>query len=610
MCGIAGIFSNDKDQIRLEKIKGITDSISHRGPDGDGHWINEEGTLALGHRRLSIIDLSDSGKQPMHYLDRYTITFNGEIYNYLEIREDLIKEGYKFKSSSDTEVLLALFDSKKEQCLEYIDGMFAFAIWDNQHKTLFCARDRFGEKPFHYNYIPGKQFVFASEIKGLWNFGIKKVSNDRMLFNYLAYNYVTNPENGQETFFEDILKLEPAHYMLLDKHCNIITYKRYWDIDYKSQDNSISLDKAVSEFRDLFTTSITNRLRSDVPVGSSLSGGLDSSATVLMINSLKQNDNMSQHTFSARFNNSTKDEGYFMNKVIEMGNINPHFVFPEGEGFAQELDDLCYFQDEPFISASIYAQYKVMELAKQNNITVLLDGQGADEILGGYTGFYDTYFFELKKKNKAVYQEQFALYKELHKDNTINSSKRRALRSKVRSMLTNSQILSGLKYKLFMDQFLGKSIIFKDFLYSHQNDSFNKQYKFQSLNEALYYHTMKGDLQDLLRFCDRNSMAHSREVRLPFLSHKLVEFLFTLPSHYKINAGWTKFLLRESMKDILPSEITWRKDKIGYEPPQKKWLQSIKNAETKHQSLERVINVNSNQVDFKALILSKYLPAL
>ena len=214
MCGIAGIF-NLQQQVHLSQIKQMTDALPHRGPDGEGHWINSESTLALGHRRLSIIDLTDDGKQPMHFSDgRYTITFNGEIYNYIELKEQLIKQGVKFRSQSDTEVLLALFSLKKEKCVEDLDGMFSFAIWDNVEKKLFCARDRFGEKPFYYHYVKGEKFIFGSEMKELWAYGIPKRKNDKMLLNFFLNKYrLDNYENPSETFFLGIQKLEPAHYI-------------------------------------------------------------------------------------------------------------------------------------------------------------------------------------------------------------------------------------------------------------------------------------------------------------------------------------------------------------------------------------------------------------
>ena len=209
MCGIAGIISPDTSLVSIERLKKMTDAIAHRGPDGEGHWINSSGNISLGHRRLAIIDLSDAGKQPMHYLGRYTIIHNGEIYNYLELKEELLKKGYNFFSKTDTEVIAAAYDCWKEECVDRFEGMFAFAIWDAETKTVFCARDRFGEKPFYY-YAGNNQFVFASEMKAIWAAGIERKPNLKMLFNFITIGYTDNPLNPAETFFENIYKLPAA----------------------------------------------------------------------------------------------------------------------------------------------------------------------------------------------------------------------------------------------------------------------------------------------------------------------------------------------------------------------------------------------------------------
>ncbi|MEO6254704.1 MAG: asparagine synthetase B, partial [Ferruginibacter sp.] len=213
MCGIAGIISVDNNDVNKQRLKKMTDIIAHRGPDGDGHWISSNGQVGLGHRRLSIIDLSHEADQPMHYLDRYQLVFNGEIYNYLELKETLQKQGYTFTTASDTEVLLALYDRDKEDCLQWIDGMFAFVIYDEKQNEIFAARDRFGEKPFFYNYIPGKHFLFGSEMKCLWGAGVEKKVNNRMLYNYLTWNYLDNPNDLSETFYENCTRLPHSHYI-------------------------------------------------------------------------------------------------------------------------------------------------------------------------------------------------------------------------------------------------------------------------------------------------------------------------------------------------------------------------------------------------------------
>jgi asparagine synthase (glutamine-hydrolysing) len=286
MCGIAGIISLNGAQVQAQRVKQMTNVIAHRGPDGDGLWLSANGFAALGHRRLSIIDLSNEADQPMHYLDRYTMVFNGEIYNYIELKETLIKQGYTFKTSSDTEVLMALYDRHGMDCLSLLDGMFAFVIFDAQHNKLFGARDRFGEKPFFYSYEQNKEFLFGSELKCLWAGGAPKVVNQKMLFNYLSFTSIENPQDNSETFYNYCKRLPHAHFFTLDISTNEFQIKRYYEIETKSINASISVADASKKLEEIFYTSVQRRLRSDVPVGSSLSGGLDSSLIVCIIDEL------------------------------------------------------------------------------------------------------------------------------------------------------------------------------------------------------------------------------------------------------------------------------------------------------------------------------------
>ena len=272
MCGIAGIVQFN-EPISIAALKKMTDSLVHRGPDGEGHWLNNKAKVGLGHRRLSIIDLSENTKQPMHYANnRYTLTFNGEIYNYIELKEELKKKGYSFISESDTEVLLALYDCKKEKCLQDLDGMFAFAIWDEKEQTLFCARDRFGEKPFYYHYLPGKFFAFASEMKALFSLGIPKSVNNEMLYNFIHSAYhVTNPANRPQTFYTGISKLPPATFITVNASLQLAE-TAYWSLSEVNSNNTLAYEEAKEKFTELLYRSVKRRLRSDVPVGSSQIG--------------------------------------------------------------------------------------------------------------------------------------------------------------------------------------------------------------------------------------------------------------------------------------------------------------------------------------------------
>src|SRR4029079_648576 len=258
MCGIAGILQINSNSYHKEHVKKMTDALSHRGPDGEGFWQDDSNNILLGHRRLSILDLSDAAAQPFHYMDRYTVVHNGEIYNYIELREELKKKGYQFRSQTDTEVLVAAYDHWKEDCLEEFDGMFAFAIWDEKEKVFFAARDRFGEKPFYYVYDAGnKTFLFASEIKAFWSIGLGKAFNKKMLFNFLTIGYTDNPTQPDETFYDDIKKLSAATFLTIKVRSDIlIEVEKYWDIDVEEQDERISDEDAIAKFRELFETSI------------------------------------------------------------------------------------------------------------------------------------------------------------------------------------------------------------------------------------------------------------------------------------------------------------------------------------------------------------------
>lgn len=577
MCGIAGIFHSNPSQATLVNLKGMTDALVHRGPDGYGEWQSASQHVVLGHRRLSIIDLSNAGHQPMSFR-HLTITFNGEIYNYLELKKELLEKGYQFKSNSDTEVLLMLYHLKGAKCLEDLDGMFAFAIWDEQKKELFCARDRFGEKPFYYAFKEDKYFYFASEMKALWAVGISKENDPVMLNRYLTIGTVTSETQSDITFYKDIKQLDASNYLQVNQSLKI-SITRYYDIKVNIN-QSISEKQAIEQFTELFKNSVNIRLRSDVPVGSSLSGGLDSSSIVMMIDKLKGNTTQ-QNTFSARFTNFDKDEGKHIHAVVNAcKNIKAHEVFPNGNEMQNVFSELLYHQEEPFASASIFAQWKVMELAKQNDVVVLLDGQGADEYLAGYLHYYNNYFKQLFFTNKTFYKQEFKKYKDL-RGNIIG---------KVEDEETIRMKIGRVKRKL-----LKQPMPYNDL----------------SLDNELKKHVLNTGLKELLRYADRNAMAHSREVRLPFLSHKLVDFVFTLPTQFKLKDGWTKYILRKSMEPILPKGICWRIDKIGYEPPQQNWIDSeywreqVELGKKKYKQINTL--PNSERSDWQYLMINSYV---
>ena len=577
MCGIAGILSADAAKISPERLKKMTAAIAHRGPDGEHTWISPSGLAGLGHRRLAIIDLSPAGIQPMHYLDRYTIIHNGELYNYLELRGNLQSQGYSFSTRTDTEVIAAAYDHFGSDCLQYFDGMFAFAIWDELEKKLFLARDRFGEKPLFF-YRDDEQLLFASELKALWAAGIKKESNPRMLFNFLTIGYTQNPADGFETFFQNISKVPARSFLLYFPLTGRLEMSSYWDIEV-AQTQSVKEDEAIDTFCALLDTSVNRRLRSDVRVGTSLSGGLDSSSVVASI--LRQpNAPSSLPTFSAVFPGFEKDESTYIRELTRHFSLDNYPTTPTADQLIHDFERLVFHQEEPFLSSSIYAQFKVFGLAASHSVKVLLDGQGADELLAGYHKYYSWYWQELYRSDRKA----FALELEAAKESGV--SDRWTWKNRLAAHLP---VYAGLflKKKRTAQQRRNRDLS-RDFVRQFGVSYYDIPH-IDRLSGILYYNTFMNGMEELLRYADRNSMAHGVEIRLPFLNHELVEFVFSLPSHFKIREGWTKWLLRKSMEDALPPAITWRRDKTGFETPQQTWMSDPRLQEYIHEARRSLV---------------------
>jgi asparagine synthase (glutamine-hydrolysing) len=563
MCGITGILSINPRYINQERLKIMTGVLAHRGPDGEGIWINPTGNIGLGHRRLSIIDLSANASQPMHYLERYTLIHNGEIYNYLELKADLEKKGYRFRSRSDSEVILAAYDLYRENCLAHFDGMFAFVIWDEKEQILFCARDRFGEKPFYYSFDE-EQFCFASERKSLWAGGQEKKINNPLLLNYLVLGFTTTAADNTISFYQDIFSLPASHFIKIHLPSYSFSLTRYWDGD-KETKIEIGEAEAADKLTELLTRSVKRRLRSDVPVGTSLSGGLDSSSLVCLLDQLQEGDKKPL-TFSAVFPGFERDESVFISEVTRELGLSNYTVTATADDFVRDFEKLCYHQEEPFTSSSVYIQYRVFELARQHEVKVLLDGQGADETISGYSRYIPWFLQELLKTKPSRLRGELKAFRKQNPVFTWNWKNYiaaffplqvpRYLRNReIKKIKGQSDINKGFREAFFDRQSLYKPLVLK-------------------LNDMLYFNTFQFGLEELLRYADRNSMANGREIRLPFLDHELVGFINSLPANFKMRDGWTKWILRKSMESKLPATITWRKDKIGYEPPQKKWMES------------------------------------
>lgn len=564
MCGIAGVISllNNK-AVTKDRLEKMAAALSHRGPDGEGYFINEENTVGFAHKRLSIIDLTANAAQPLSYL-HYTITYNGEIYNYLELKKTLSQKGYTFSTQSDTEVILAAYDFWGKDCLHQFEGMFAFVIYNRQQKNIFAARDVFGEKPFYYSIAQENKcsvFYFASEIKALVAAGINKEVNNTNLLNYLTLGFTSNPSDATETFYGNIKSL-PAGccIQIANDNLQIKNWKQTDTFVNKLQNQS----EIIDQFTALLKKAVSKSLTSDVAVGTSLSGGIDSSAIISTIHQLSEKGNYKPQAFTASFPMFDKDETEYSKTVAQHFGIKQFFTTPSANDFANEFSLLMYHQEEPIQSSSIFTQYMVYKLAKENGIKVLLDGQGADEILGGYTKYTNWFLQEILRTNLSLFRKEKALLKT---NEFLQSWSYKSYVSAFLPTLTAKKLQKKATKQQLVNDFIDK-----DFL--HQNIKPISKPVIKNLQDILNYNTNIFGLNDLLRFADKNSMANSCEVRLPFLNKDLVSFTASLPATYKIQNGFTKWILRESIKNQLPEEIVWRKGKIGYEPPQQLWMQN------------------------------------
>lgn len=556
MCGIVGCISR-KRILSKEDFVLVRDVMIHRGPDDAGVWESADGTVRLGSRRLAIIDLSPAAHQPM--LDEtgsLVITHNGEIYNYLELRTELERCGHRFRSNSDTEVLLAAYQEWGKDCLDRLNGMFAFAIWDAKRQELFAARDRFGEKPFYYCKPGQEEFLFASEIKSLLATKLIHPRPDlKAIYRYLAHREI---DVGEDTLFEGVRALPPAHALAYSRARNELKIWRYWDLDPEVETRLPNDASYAERFLELLTDAVRLRLRSDVLVGSSLSGGLDSSTIVCLIaNKLRGGI---QKTFSARFHDPRYDEGGYIQRVIEWTGVEGHTVYPDPACLPEEIEKLTWHQEQPFFSTSIYAGWSVMRLAKEQGVAVLLDGQSGDETLAGYPIYFGPHLRELLlslhwgKLAGDIYRyvrEHGLRHLPVIFFSFLPEGLRQPFRKRVRPLAISPEFARTWG----------------------EGERKPLSHKFRGpLQEALYETLTETMLPALLRYADRNSMAFSREIRLPFLDYRLVEFLFSISVDQKLRGATTKLVMRNAIKGIVPEEIRLRKDKLGFAPPQPVWM--------------------------------------
>lgn len=564
MCGIVGIIRFDEKPIKQDELQTMMQVIKHRGPDDEGVFI--DGHVGLGHVRLSILDLSSAGKQPMtDPTGRYTIIQNGESYNYIELRDELKALGYKFATQTDTEVVLNGYIAWGEKVLDRLNGMFAMAIYDKQEQTLFIARDRFGVKPLYYHMGDG-QLIFASEIPAILKaLTGKPKANENAIFDYLVFN---RTDQTEETFFSNIYKLQHGCCVMLKvERMNVerkedLPIRRWYNLAEqvharKVEIGDLTLEDAKKRYMELFKRAIELRLRADVPWGVCLSGGIDSSAiTATLIREMKKPD---VNSYSAVYRKgSWADESEFIN---EFEGIVPHmhYVHPDAEGMLAHLDDYVRIQGEPTPTNSPFALYCVLQEASKD-VKVILDGQGSDEALAGYEYipglYYKTLFTHLKWCRLA---KEIVQYAKLHKS-------WRHVKYMAFFMLP-----SRMRTKVRVAQ---RGYIDPEFVAKHKDSVIaDKLYGANTMTEMLVAH-FEYKLEHLNKWGDRDTMAFDVEGRSPFLDKDLVEYSIALKDELKIKGGYTKFILREVMKGIMPEKVRLRVDKRGFSVPMDEWYRT------------------------------------
>jgi asparagine synthase (glutamine-hydrolysing) len=577
MCGITGSVNLTAPSSNNSLVQAMTETLAHRGPDGNGFHVSEDHSIVLGHRRLKIIDLSENARQPMSNQDGSVwLTYNGEIYNYKELDAVLKAKGYVYRSQSDSETILHAYEEWGEACVEQFNGMYAFAIWDERKKQLFCARDRFGEKPFYY-YTDGKQFIFASEIKALLEDSkVPRAVNYRAVARYLQDN---ETDSNEETFFAGILSLRAAHTLTLRE--GRIAIQRYWQLP--AQTFQIRAEAEwVDEFFELLKDSVRLRLRADVPVGTCLSGGLDSSSIICL---MAQFVDEPVSAFSVAYDDKGFSERRFMQAMTDALPLRAHTVMPTGEDLFDTLTRIIWHNDEPSSSMGQYSQWQVMKLAAEKGVTVILNGQGGDELLAGYYRYMPTYVHELMR---AGNWRQAMI--ELRGDARLHEH---SLAQNVKQVLYPSMpgFLKSAYTKMLSTQSRPDKFLSRGFLTSYANNGQANPRRPASLHEHLAQDLTETSVPYLVHHEDRCSMAFGREIRLPFLDHRLVELAFRMPAAMKIRGGVTKQVLRQAMKNQgMPEAILQRHDKKGYPTPMGKWFRTTASA-----AVREVLNAESFQ---------------
>lgn len=585
MCGIAGYYH--VSGVEPGVLRNISLTLQHRGPDDEGYLVVTDAGNAIScrshdtapgvvglpflddlfpghynlgwvHRRLSIIDLSASAHQPMHDGEGSWLMLNGEIYNYLELRNILRSFGYVFQSSSDTEVVLKAYRHWGLACFSHFRGMWAMALYDGHVKQMILSRDRFSIKPLYFYHSPDT-FAFASEIKALFHIpGIRPQLSQEHLYQYLAFPGLSHPEN---TLFQGIHEVPAASYLLFDVQLAKVSAGTYYDLEEAVQSIHIPADlhRQRDAFKESLEESVKIHLRADVPIGSCLSGGLDSSALLALASGFHpENKYLS---FTASYEDARLDESDFARQVSgHFPNIEPHYAWPDGKGLWEDFKKLIWHQDLPIHSTSMYAQWEVMKTAGKQGVKVLLDGQGADEILGGYDNFLGLWLWELLRQGRFM---KFKRHANALKENRLLHSSREVGRALYQELPSRQKKWIRGKTRL------GERFFSDAFQHLHHN---MEMPDFTGHNtRELAIHSLRRGLHELLRYEDRNSMAFTIESRVPYLDHPLVEYCLALPVESLVVDGYSKHILRHAVQEKLPHDVVWRKDKKGFVTPQAHW---------------------------------------
>ena len=620
MCGIAGIinFSGTIDSIPRH-ISVMTETLRHRGPDGEGFlFMNDFGIISahgkdtpenviassinyapkipitnvsseniqftLGHRRLSIIDVSPAGHQPMCDSEKKIwIVFNGEIYNHIELREELSQKGFSFITDTDTEVILQSYLHWGEDCVNHFNGMWAFVIYDSRKNCLFGSRDRVGVKPFYY-YKDSTIFAFASEQKALLKLPfVRSGINFKAAADFLAGD-IQYIERGEENMFKNIFEILPAHNFKIDLKTKSFHKWSYYSLTANTYYSSFDKNK-FEMYRDkteqLLVNSVKLRLRSDVPVGSCLSGGIDSSAIVSIMGKLAKDGHQINlggklQVFTLAFKDPSIDESKWAKYVVDQTNAEWNLVSPNADDLIKDFQDMNYAQDIPVCSTGTYAQFQLMQKAKEKGIKVILDGQGGDELFGGYTSHSIVQWKELIRKWSLG-----KLFSEISYDGKLSFNLKQLikefLKTQFASMVPPSLQQTFLKSYFKQNYFLNAEVV-NEYVRNGGMQSEQEVSRSHSLNEALLKDFTNARLKMYLKYEDRSSMWHSVEARTPFADdHTFIEYVFSIPGSYKIHNGINKHLLREAARNYLPKEIKERKDKLGFVTPIDVWIKQAKN---------------------------------